>query len=215
MKSGSILVAIVGGSASGKSWLAAQLQALLGDKAARLSLDDFYRDRSHLTPAQRARINYDHPRAIDWPCLELVLGDCVAGRVAKIPSYDFATHSRRAEFSQLPPKPIILMEGLWLLHRASLRKMLGLSIFIDCPMQTRLQRRIARDVAFRGRTSEAVRRQFTQDVEPMHTVHVLPQARWADIQLRTPIRKADLRRVAEELRKRAAGIVPMAEATGI
>ncbi|HWF18289.1 MAG TPA: uridine kinase [Verrucomicrobiae bacterium] len=195
------LVAIVGGSASGKSWLTDQLQNLLGDKAARLSLDDFYRDRSHLPPGRRARINYDHPRAIDWQSVERVLQDCLAGRVARVPSYDFATHSRGSTSQSLRPKPVILMEGLWLLRRRSLRRIFNLSIYIDCPAKTRVARRMARDVALRGRTRESVRRQFMENVEPMHAVHVVPQARWADICLRTPIQKKDLLQLVEKLSK--------------
>ncbi|HZV36784.1 MAG TPA: uridine kinase [Verrucomicrobiae bacterium] len=198
-KSAPFIVAIVGGSAAGKSWLADQLQNVLGDRAARLSLDDFYRDRSHLTPARRAHINFDHPRAIDWQSVERVLQDCVEGRATKVPIYDFSTHSRRAGTQRLQPRPVILMEGLWLLHRRSLRRMFSLSIYIDCPTGTRLNRRMARDVTLRGRTRESVRRQFTETVEPMHARHVLPQARWADIRLQTPIKKSDLRQLAELL----------------
>ncbi|HXE43436.1 MAG TPA: hypothetical protein VN516_10455, partial [Candidatus Baltobacteraceae bacterium] len=55
------LIAIVGGSGSGKSWLAAELKKRLDAQAALLSLDDFYFDLSGLTPEARAGINYDHP----------------------------------------------------------------------------------------------------------------------------------------------------------
>ena len=41
-------VAVVGGSGSGKTWLAEKLAAALAPRAARLSLDDFYRDLSAL-----------------------------------------------------------------------------------------------------------------------------------------------------------------------
>jgi uridine kinase len=198
-KSAPLLVAIVGGSASGKSWLADQLQSVLGDGATRLSLDDFYRDRSNLSPARRARINYDHPRAIDWQSVERVLGDCLANRTAKVPSYEFATHSRRPRAQVIQPKQVVLVEGLWLLKRRTLRQIFDLSTYIDCPTRTRLDRRIARDVASRGRTRESVRRQFMQNVEPMNKLHVVPQARWAQIRLRTPVKKADLRRVVEQV----------------
>lgn len=193
------LVAIVGGSASGKTWLADQLQSLLGDKAARLSLDDFYRDRSHLSPARRAKINFDHPRTIDWPRVEETLTAFLAGQPVFVPNYDFATHSRKPASQILSPKPVLLVDGLWLLHRPALRKLFTLSIFIDCPAGTRLNRRLARDVRSRGRSSESVQRQFAETVEPMHQLHVAPQLRWADVCLSTPIKKTDLRRLAEEL----------------
>src|SRR5688572_27454107 len=108
------LIGIAGGSCAGKSWLAARLQEQLGKIAGRLSLDDFYRDRSHLPPGRRARINFDHPRAIDWERVEGVLTELCAGRAASIPRYNYETHGRFAEETILAPAPLVLFEGLWL-----------------------------------------------------------------------------------------------------
>ena len=73
------LIAIVGGSGAGKGWLIGKLRRLLGDCAGHLQLDDFYRDRSHLPPHRRARLNFDVPRAIDWDAAEQALRACRAG----------------------------------------------------------------------------------------------------------------------------------------
>src|SRR5436309_2134486 len=101
------LVAIVGGSGAGKSWLTDRLQKVFGEKAARLCMDDFYQDRSYLAETQRARINYDHPRALDWPCLGEFLQDCRAGRACRRPRYDFQTHTRLNDFEKWHPKPLV------------------------------------------------------------------------------------------------------------
>src|SRR5439155_9499390 len=126
LKRSPFLVAIVGGSGSGKTWLAEKLQAALAGKAARLSLDDFYRDRSHVAPARRAKINFDNPGAIDWAGFERVLRECAAGKAASLPCYDFKTHCRLRTSKRLPPRPVILVDGLWLLRRPSLRRLFGL-----------------------------------------------------------------------------------------
>ena len=191
-----LLVAIVGGSGAGKSWLAGRLQSILGTKAARLSLDDFYRERPGLTLARRARINFDHPRAIDWPRVERVLRDCLAWRTTRVPRYDFKTHARLPRSRILRPKPLILLEGLWLLRNPKLRRFFGASIYIDCPAKVRLSRRLRRDSSLRGRSAESVRRQFRNVVEPMNTRFVTPQARRAGFFLKTPITNADVHHVA-------------------
>src|SRR5215831_12598866 len=121
-RSSLFLVAIVGGSGAGKTCLAQKLQAALGRKAVRLSLDDFYLDRSHLSSARRAMLNFDHPRAIDWKLLKAVLQNLRAGHVARIPQYNFKTHCLLTRTRLLKPKPIILIEGLWLLRTPSLRR---------------------------------------------------------------------------------------------
>ncbi|MDB6066597.1 MAG: udk [Pedosphaera sp.] len=194
-----LLVAIVGGSGAGKSWLADQLQGMLGNTAARISLDDFYKDRSHLAPGHRARINFDHPRAIDWSRLERTLRDCLAWHTTQLPRYDFTRHARHALPQVLRPKPLILMDGLWLLRRPSLRRLFKLRIFIECPSSTRLRRRLARDLSVRGRCRASVQRQFQETVEPMNARYVEPQARWANILLKTPIRKREVKRLKEHL----------------
>jgi uridine kinase len=197
-----LLIAIVGGSGSGKTWLAKKLQVALGSNAARISLDDFYRDRSHVSPALRANINFDNPRAIDWAGLENVLNNLLAGRAARLPCYDFKTHCRLAEEKIIEPKPVITVDGLWLLRRASLRRLFALKIFIDCPARTRRSRRLARDLRSRGRTRASVLKQFRKTVEPMHDRFVTPQKRWADVVLRHDFKERVVKQLAEQLHAR-------------
>src|SRR5215472_14508918 len=116
MKGRPVLVAIVGGSASGKTWLAERLKARLEGRAAHISLDNFYRDRSHLSPGRRARVNFDNPASIDWQTLRRVLSAVLRSRRTSLPGYDFKTHCRTRQQRVFTPKPIVLVEGLWLLR---------------------------------------------------------------------------------------------------
>jgi uridine kinase len=201
-KSAPLLVAIVGGSGSGKSWLAKKLHAALDPDAVRLSLDDFYRDRSHLHPVRRAKLNFDNPRAIDWLTVEKALADLRAGSEACLPTYNFKTHCRLADENTLAPKPVVIMEGLWLLHHASVREVFGVKIFIECPARMRRSRRLARDLRSRGRSRASILEQLRSTVEPMYARFVAPQQKWADIILRHDFSEGDVRRLAHELRER-------------
>src|ERR1041384_1666389 len=102
------LIAIVGGSGAGKTWLGNAIQTELGGGVARLCLYNFYLDRSALPRARRDKINFDDPAAIDWPLLGAALDELIAGRPAQIPNYDFATHTRVATGEMLAPEPLIL-----------------------------------------------------------------------------------------------------------
>jgi uridine kinase len=110
-----VYVAIVGGSGAGKSWLAERLQQCFGKHCARISLDNFYVDRGHLSARNRDRINYDHPRAIDWPRVLQFLRDAKEGRTTFVPRYDFSTHTRVSP-ELWEPRSIVIFEGLWLLR---------------------------------------------------------------------------------------------------
>lgn len=197
-----LLVAIVGGSGSGKSCLADELQAVLGPSAGRLSLDDFYHDRSHLSPAQRARINFDNPAAIDWRAFARVINKCLNWKEAKVPRYDFKSHCRLPRSKTLKPKAIVLVDGLWLLRRTRIRRLFGFSIFLDCSARVRLQRRLARDVTRRRRTRESVQEQFWRTVEPMHRKFVSPQSRRANAILKGDWNRNEIAKLAALLRRK-------------
>ena len=191
LKHHNILVAITGGSGSGKTFLADRLQMAFSTVGTRLSLDDFYLDRSNLPPSRRSRINFDHPRTIDWPMAEKVLRDCRRAAPIQIPKYDFKSHVRRSDDSWIPT-PLVLWDGLWLLSRPGLRSLFDLKIFLECPTQLRLERRLARDTSERGRTAGSVREQFWRTVLPMHVRYVAPQAAWADIILQQPSSEGEM-----------------------
>lgn len=190
-------IAVVGGSGSGKSWLADRIRAAYGDSAGHLSLDDFYRDLGHLKPEQRAVVNFDDPAAIDWDSLRKVMLALESGSDAELPAYDFATHTRKPEGQPFPFRPVIVMEGLWLLHPEWLREKFTHSLFVDCPEELRLQRRIDRDVATRGRTEASVRKQFTNHVEPMHALFVQPQREWSGDVIDSPATEEAIKELLE------------------
>ena len=154
-----------------------------------MSLDDFYRDRSHLSEQRRSVINFDHPRSIDWKEVERVLSDCAKGKKTLMPEYDFATHTRVGNKKAVKLKQLIIVDGLWLLRRPKMRRFFSYSLFIDCPKAICLRRRIRRDLIERGRVAADVQKQFFKHVQPMHERFVATQKRWANNVLRNPNRE--------------------------
>lgn len=199
------VIAVAGGSGSGKTWLANCLRKALGGEATHLALDDFYLDRSHLPENERGILNFDTPSAIDWRALKNALTQCRRGEsLLHVPRYDFATHTRMDEVCVLPVKPVVIVDGLWLFHRSTLRSLFDLKIFVECPGDLRFSRRMERDVLERGRTADSVVEQFKATVLPMHEKHVQPQARWADEVICSPPVEKDVLRLAERVKTEAA-----------
>jgi uridine kinase len=197
---GPVIVGIIGGSGSGKSWLAKRLVELLGpDQAATICQDNFYRDLSHLSAAARAEVNFDHPNALDWAAFRKCLTHVSSGRVARIPTYNFATHTRDREEIILARRPVVIFEGLWLLHRPALRRFFNLSIFIDATSELCLERRIARDVSERGRCPEEVNAWFNSRVLPMQRQFVDPQCWHADFMVCAPVGEAHVSELAQRI----------------
>ena len=170
-----MLVGIAGGSGSGKSSLARALAASLGDEhIAWLSHDAYYRDRSGLTAAARAAADYDVPDAFDQSLFLTHLAALRAGVTIQPPRYCFETHCRLGDDAPVEPKPVVLIDGILLLWDSAVRTMLDLSIFLDAPERVRLERRLARDVGERGRSTASVLAQFDATVRPAHAAYVEP-----------------------------------------
>jgi uridine kinase len=170
-----VLIGIAGGTGSGKTTVAEKvLDALPSGRAALIQHDSYYRDRSHLTPAQRAHINFDEPDALENDRLVADLRRLKAGQGADCPQYDFATHTRRAEVRRIAPCEIVIVEGILIFAVPALRDMFDLRLWVDTPDDVRLLRRIKRDLVERGRTIEAVEQQYLSTVRVMHERHVAP-----------------------------------------
>lgn len=174
------IIAIVGGSCSGKTTLSWALQRKLGsDNCLVICQDDYYvdiRDRVD----DNSIPNFDIPEAIDWDALSTDIKALKAGRSVALPNYDFTTHRRERASTAAIPKPFVIIEGMLLLTMPSMRALFDQSYYIQCPSELRYARRMARDTKERGRTAEFVKRQFTHDVEPAHHDWIVPSSAHAD-----------------------------------
>jgi len=180
MKKRSYIVAITGGSGSGKTTFAKKIREELGAENCAIVLQDsYYFDQSARFDGDGGSVNFDHPDAIDFELLLHDLEKLKNGEAVNIPIYDFATHRRLKNEEHLDPHPIIILDGILILTNKKLRESLDESIFLDVPEDLRFQRRLKRDVEERGRTEEGVRVQFARQVKPMHDQFVEPSKKYA------------------------------------
>ena len=121
--------------------------------ACAIEHDAYYRDQSHLSPEERAAVNYDHPASLETTLLVQHLRRLRAGETVDVPIYDFAHHTRRAETRHVAPAPVIIVEGILVFVEAALREQMDIKIFVDTDADIRLMRRIRRDLEQRGRSS--------------------------------------------------------------
>jgi uridine kinase len=177
-----LVVGIAGGTGSGKTTVAHKLAAAMpAERVLTIEHDSYYRDQSHLSIEERAKTNFDHPSSLESSLLAEHLRELRDGRSVEIPSYDFATHSRRPERRRVHPAPLIIVEGILVFAEAQLREQMDIKIFVDTDADIRLIRRIRRDLEVRGRSFQSVRDQYYATVRPMHIEYVEPTKRWADL----------------------------------
>ncbi len=177
-----MVIGIAGGSGSGKTTVVQEVVKALGDQDVLVILhDSYYRDRSHLPPAERLKINYDHPDALETSLLVEHLGRLLGGEPVELPRYDFSTHTRRRERIPVAPRPVIIVEGILVLADPRLRELMEIKVFVETDDDVRFIRRLQRDVQERGRTVESVIEQYLGTVKPMHLEFVEPSKRYADV----------------------------------
>ncbi len=176
------LIAIAGGSGSGKTYWVNKVKSLLDEtKLLVIPLDNYYRDQSHLTFEERVKQNYDHPDSFDFGLLLDQLSELKKGKSIEMPRYDFAQHTRKKEAVEIEPKEIIIIEGILTLEYQQIRNLADLKLFIETPDDIKLIRRLKRDTKERGRTMESVLEQYFDTVRPMFMKYILPTKEFADV----------------------------------
>lgn len=175
-------LAILGGSASGKTSLAeAVVTSLPPGRALLLREDDYYHCSSKVEGFDPLTFNFDEPRAKDHVLLSAHLVMARMGHTFERPVYDFVTHKRQPITVTASPAPLIVVDGLHLLSSPVLTAAFDAAVFVETPEAVRFARRLARDIAERGRDEHQVRTQFVTRVQPMHELHVAPQKNRAQL----------------------------------
>lgn len=177
-----LIIGIAGGSGSGKTTVVKHLiEALPANSVAVLSQDSYYNDNSHLPLEERKKINFDHPDAIDFELLCKHIKDLKAGKNIQQPVYSFLTSTRQAEYQDIAPTKIIIVEGILIFNHLELRSLLDLKVFVDAQPDDRLTRIIERDSLQRGRDLTEILTRYHQTVKPMHQQFIEPSKHYADI----------------------------------
>ncbi len=177
-----LVIGIAGGSGSGKTTVAQEILNRVGpDRIAFLQHDSYYKDLTGLPPAQRAEVNFDHPNSLETDLLIQHVLDLRDGKAVQVPIYDFAHHRRTGETFAVLPHRVIMVEGILIFVEKALRDLFDIKIFVDTDADIRFIRRLERDIAERGRTTESVIHQYQSTVRPMHLEFVEPSKRYADV----------------------------------
>ena len=176
------IILVGGGTASGKTYVINEVVKLIGEEnVAHLSIDDYYKDLTSLTMEARIKVNYDHPKAFDWPLIKKQLIDLKNDKTILKPIYDFTIHNRSEKTVELQPKKIVIVEGIMALVNKDIRSIGDLKIFINASRERRLLRRMDRDQKERGRSVDSIINQYFATVQPMYEEIIEPSSYYADM----------------------------------
>uniref|UniRef100_A0A915LWA3 uridine/cytidine kinase n=1 Tax=Meloidogyne javanica TaxID=6303 RepID=A0A915LWA3_MELJA len=171
----SYLIGICGGSASGKTTVAQKIiERLEMPWVTVLAMDSFYNvlneEQHHL--ADKQEYNFDHPNAFDFDLLYETL---------LLPVYDFTTHKRSKNPKLMYGADILIFEGILSFHTPEIVDLMDMKVFVDTDSDTRLARRLQRDISERGRDVAGVLDQYIKFVKPAFDSFIAPSMKHSDI----------------------------------
>ncbi|MBF4493594.1 uridine kinase [Flavobacterium sp. JLP] len=177
-----LIIGIAGGTGSGKTTVVHQIMNELPDtEVGVISQDSYYKETHNLSFDERALINFDHPRAIDFELLEKHLKALKAGETIDQPVYSFIQHNRTDDTVSTHPRKVMIVEGILILTNPELRDLFDIKIYVHADSDERLIRRLKRDISERGRDIDEVLTRYQNTLKPMHEQFIEPSKAFADI----------------------------------
>ena len=176
-----LIIGIYGGTGSGKTTIVNMIASHFSSNDIEIiSQDSYYKDNSDISYEERCKLNFDHPDAIDFDLLHKHLKNLKKGEKIEQPIYDFKIHNRLKKTIQIKPKKILILEGILIMCHAEIRSIFDLKIFISANSKTRMERRIKRDIAERGRSRGEVLKRYIETLKPMHEKFIEPTKIYAN-----------------------------------
>lgn len=176
------IIGICGGTCSGKSTISEKLKEHYKELGVnKINTDSYYKDHSNLSFNERSQINFDHPDSIDFDLLINDLNSLIKNKSIKEPVYSYKIHKRLKKNKLLKPRKVIILEGLHIFCNSELISLIDFGLFLDLDSESRLNRRIKRDIKERGRTENEVINRFNQMCEPMYQKFIYPSRTNANV----------------------------------
>ena len=170
-----LIIGIAGGSGSGKTFfLNSFLHHFKNDEVTLLSQDDYYIPAGEMTQEENKLYNFDLPSTIDDEQFLIDIKKLFKGDVVYKKEYNFNNPLAVVKILEINPAPILIVEGLFILHFKEIADLLDLKLFIEADETVALQRRIKRDGMERGYAEEDVTYKWDNHVVPAYKEFLLP-----------------------------------------
>ena len=134
------IIGLCGGDSAGKSRVLKTIMMKMDMDVDYIEEGDFY------LPVESAEVaewhNFDTPEAVDFTLMKTCLETLRHGDPFVTPQYQVTRHKRKKRGRKVRPRPVVVVQGLFILHVEEIRDLLDLKLFIDSPDDTRLANRV-------------------------------------------------------------------------
>ncbi|WP_375560600.1 uridine kinase [Bernardetia sp. OM2101] len=176
------LVGITGGSGSGKTYFLSRLMKSLNpNDVCLISQDNYYRPREEQPIDENGVSNFDTPQSIDHQQFSKDIAALCEGKTVYKEEYTFNNPNIVPKQLVFEPKPIIIVEGLFVFYHQDISDLLNLKLFVEATDPVKIKRRIMRDNKERGYDLEDVLYRYVMHVSPAYERYVRPYKENTDI----------------------------------
>ena len=173
-----VLLGVVGDSASGKTTLTKGIVNLLGAENVTAICSDDYHKYNRVQRAEKD-ITALHPDCNYVDIMEQHFTNLKQGRAILKPNYNHSTGDFDAP-TYVKPTKFVIIEGLLGFHTRVMRDLFDVKVYLDPPEEVRVDWKLQRDMSKRGYTREEVIAALKSREEDTEAF-IRPQKRYADI----------------------------------
>lgn len=171
----SFIIGITGGSGAGKTSFIQQLkESYTREEICFISQDDYYKARKDQHTDKNGIKNFDLPKSIDKNAFARDLNALMNGETITRLEYVFNNELASPQSLEFTPAPIIIVEGIFIMHLKKIRKMLDLKLFIHAKENLKVIRRIKRDRVERNYPLDDVLYRYEKHVLPTFEKYIKP-----------------------------------------
>ncbi len=178
----SLIIAVGGGSGSGKTTFLKALREKCSKKELTvLSMDHYYFPVEEHQTDENGIHNFDLPEGVDFRAFKRDLLALQSGKRVEKAEYVFNNPEKVPDILVFEPAPIILVEGIFVFHDASVRDLFDLKIFLHARDNLKIIRRIKRDRIERNYPLDDVLYRYEHHVYPAYERYIAPYMELADV----------------------------------
>ena len=182
MMQNSLIIGVFGGSGSGKTTFVESLKASFpGQVMSLISHDEYYLPIEEQPIDANGIVNFDLPECYDNAAFVNDLKKLKNGFTITMQKYLFNNPNLEPEEITFQPAPIIVIEGLFIMHEQAIKNLLDIKIFVETKLHLKIARRINRDRRERNYPIEDVLYRFEHHVIPAFERYISPYVSEADI----------------------------------